>query len=187
MNDFSYLNKRIFALTCPIDEYRKVRFNGITLFSFGALFAPINLIKEVTGEEKIISSICSLSKKTGGTVIVGCELTLGSNRKLSSVVAHAGTLCDISDSCTAVAPFVASSSVKVYSGGDFSFALLVGNDVKSRLVVKKTAPRCDIIIANCHENDTDDERLVRVLSDETDTPILYHSPSLTFFHTPNLN
>ena len=184
MNDFSFRTRQIFALSCPLNEYRKVRFGGITLFSFGALSCPVNLIKEVTGEEKNISLVRSLSEKTGGTVIVGCDLLLGSKSKLSAIVTHNGTLCDVVDSCTPPPPYVASNTVKIFNSGTFLFSLLVGNDVKSRLIVKKTAMRCDVIIALCNELYDGDERLVRTLSTEVNKPILFHSPTLSFFAQP---
>ncbi len=187
MNTFTYDNEIFFTSSKNFYSTTAVKTGGITVFAHGALLSPINLLEEISSSHGALHDVCRFSAATNGTVVVGAEVKLGTLRRVSAAVAHQGELVDVVDSCSALPPFVPSSSVKVLKNGKLGCALLVGDDAIIRPLFLKVAQKCNIVLSLPVDYSLEKERLLREYADEANVPVLFHSPQKTFFVTPNLN
>lgn len=187
MKIYTYQSEKIFVPSSPFFSSTPLHTGGITIFPFGALDTTVELISEISTTNGVISAVCDFSRKTKGVSIVCAQLKLGSLPRQSAIVANKGELVEIADSCCSLPPFAPSSVVKIFRIGSLSCALLVGNDAFIRPLFFKVAKRCNLILSLPCDTDNARENLIREYSDEANIPLLYCSPTNSFFSLPMMN
>lgn len=183
MEKFKFRGRVIGVSAAALDDYEKYELGEktlVTVLTHAALDKPVDLFREISGEDEILPRLCSLSEKSGSTIVAGMLVRYGEVRRLSAAIAHRGTLEDVADSCTAPDPFVRGGTVKVFTTDGLSFAVCPGRDACSRLIVGKIVGLCDAIIALDPTYSTSAETAVKRLSTEFSLPVLYASPFRVF-------
>ena len=142
---------------------------------------PIDLVAEARGEKNMLGEICALSEKSDLTLVFGTEVLVFGERRLSAVIAHRGALADVADGCSVSSPYVAAKTVKIYRVGSVKFAVLLGGDARVGFIMKKIASACDFAVAVEPEPSSGSSARVKYLSAKLSLPVLYVSPSETFF------
>lgn len=184
MELFSFCGATLAVFAGSIDDYEKYESNHnnalVTVLTHAALPAPVNLFREISGEDEVLPRLCSLSEKSKSTLVAGMIVRYGEVKRLSAAIAHRGVLEDVADSCTAPDPFVRGGTVKIFSTGGLSFAVCPGRDACSRLIIGKIVGLCDAVITLDPTYSPHAETSVRHLSTEFSLPVLYASPSRIF-------
>lgn len=152
----------------------------VTVLTHAALSAPVDLFREIRGEDKILSRLCALSERLDSTLVAGMLVRYGEIRRLSAAIAHRGVLEDVADSCTAPESFVRGGTVKIIATDGLSFAVCPGRDAASRLIMGKIVGLCDAVIAVDPAYSPSAEAAITGLSDDFSLPVLYASPSRVF-------
>lgn len=183
MELFSFCGATLAVSAGSLDDYEKYESNItalVTVLTHAALPAPVDLFREISGEDEVLPRLCALSEKSKSTLVAGMIMRYGEVKRLSAAIAHRGVLEDVADSCTAADPFVRGGTVKIFSTGGLSFAVCPGRDACSRLITGKIVGLCDAVIALDPTYSPHAETAIERLSAEFSLPVLYASPSRVF-------
>ena len=183
MEKFTFRGVTIGVSAGTLDDYEKYESGEnalVTVLTHAATDKPVDLFREISGEDNVLPRLCSLSEKSGSTLVAGILVRYGEVRRISAAIAHRGVLEDVADSCVAPEPFTRGGTVKVFTTGKTSFAVCPGRDAASRLIVGKIVGLCDAIIALDPTYSPAAETAIKRLSAEFSLPVLYASPSRVF-------